>query len=967
LSIPDLDALARATRAAQIRLHGKSLNYLPAAACAVALTLAGSLWPLADAEPLLNWLAAVALAVMLLLGLHWAQRKGVGLQPADARWLRNYRMAMSLQGLAWAGLALVMHRLPEGPAHDAIAFACIVMIAGWVTTGSFDRVAVCLVALPTLLPVVLHFWIHGHEASPVALASTALVGALMVQAAQRGHRAFVHSVERRLAGDQAADQARLLEQLLQNTEQGVWFLDNNGLTTDLNAAMARLLGRRREEVLGRSVFDFFSGADLATLHRQLELRKQGHKEGYEIGIVQPDGRRIECFNNATPIYDSTGNKIGSVGLWTDQTPLKKSLVEADLMRRELFALLDAFPGFAVAMSREGHFTFINERMAQWYGHPAKALIGMHVSRVVAPDRWADIQRWQARADQGEVLVEEREFPARRPGQQTFWMQSTRLAGVPRADGSRSYYSFGLDTTDRVKREAERQAHAAQMQTLLTSFPGGIAAIDHEGRYAFVNEVMAGILHRPAEQVVGRLVEEILPARAARLRQELLLLQQGQVLTEEVPNPPPDGGPETYFHATRVASPADGKGRYNYYAFTIDITERKRAEQRAVAAREEAERANQAKSQFMSQMSHELRTPLNAVLGFGQLLQDDPQHPLAPRQLLHVQEILKGGEHLLNLINGLLDISRIESGKFASQLGPVPVTDLVNEALQLMQPVAGRAGISIPTALDAPADLHLRADRTRLMQVLLNLLSNAIKYNRERGSVSVEWLSEAGEVTLGVRDTGPGLTREQRQQLFEPFQRLHAEGSRIEGTGIGLALSRRLVEAMGGEIGVDSEPGMGCLFWVRMPHAKPEAPDPPQPTPPEGDNDAGPQARDIIPRTVLYIEDNPVNLLVMQAMIARIPKLEMISADDGAPGLEMALRAQPDLILTDIQMPGMDGFELLRRLREHEATQAIPVVAISADAMPDTVARGKSAGFVEYLTKPVQMDALHEVVQRLLGR
>ena len=963
----DRDDLARATRAAQIRLHTRSLNYLPAATCTVALALTSSLWTLAPAAPLLTWLAAVAMVVLLHLGLQRAQREGVAREPADAHWLRNHRMAIALQGLAWAGLAWVMNHVPEGPGHDAIAFAGVAMIAGWVTTGSFDRVAVCLVTVPTLLPVVLHLWLHGHQMNPAALASTLLVGALVVLAAQRGHRAFLHSVERRLEGDRAADQSRLLEQLLQNTEQGAWFLDNQGLTTDLNAAMGRLLGRQREEVLGRSVFDFFSGADLDTLNHQLELRKKGHKQGYEIGIVQPDGRRIECFNNATPIYDTTGAKIGSVGLWTDLTPLKQALAEADTMRRELFALLDAFPGFVVAMSREGHFTFINERMAQWYGHPPKAMIGMHVGRVVKPESWAEIQRWQVRADEGEVLVDEREFPPKHPGQQPFWMQSTRLAGVPRADGSRSYYSFGLDTTDRVRREAERQAHAAQMQTLLTSFPGGIAAINHEGRYTFVNQVMADILRRPAEQVVGRMVEEILPARAERLRQELQLLQQGQVLTEEVPNPQPGGGPNTYFHATRVASPADAQGRHTYYAFTIDITERKRAEQRAVAAREEAERANQAKSQFMSQMSHELRTPLNAVLGFGQLLQDDPQHPLAPRQLLHVQEILKGGEHLLNLINGLLDISRIESGKFASQLGPVPVTDLVNEALQLMQPVAGRAGISIPTALDAPADLHLRADRTRLMQVLLNLLSNAIKYNRERGSVSVEWLSEAGEVTLGVRDTGPGLTREQRQQLFEPFQRLHAEGSRIEGTGIGLALSRRLVEAMGGEIGVDSEPGMGCLFWVRMPHAKPEAPDPPQLTPPEGDNGASPQARDIIPRTVLYIEDNPVNLLVMQAMIARIPKLEMISADDGAPGLEMALRAQPDLILTDIQMPGMDGFELLRRLREHEATRAIPVVAISADAMPDAVARGKSAGFVEYLTKPVQMDALHEVVQRLLGR
>ena len=965
--MPDREALARATLEAQTRLHRRSLNYIPGATFTVALALAASLWPLPSAKPLLIWLGVVALAVLLHIGVQLRQGEGVAREPDDPRWRRQHRMAIAVQGLAWAGLALVMEHVPEGPGHDAIAFAGVAMMAGWITTGSFDRVAVALFTVPAFLPAALHFGAHVQSLSALALSSAALVVTLMLQAAQRGHRAFVNSVERRVVRERAANQAQVLEQLLQNTEQGVWFLDNQGLTTDLNPAMARLLGRDREQVLGRSVFDFFAGADLATLNHQLELRKKGHKEGYEIGIVQPDGHRIECFNNATPIYDAQGAKIGSVGLWTNLTPLKRALADVESGRQELFALLDAFPGFVVSMDQDGRYSFMNQRMARWYGRAPKDMVGRHVSEFTTPERWNDILAWQVRADQGEILVEEREYKPRRPGDKLFWMQSTRLAGLKRPDGSRSYYSFGLETTDRVQREAERQAHAQQMQTLLSSFPGGIAAIDHEGRYTFVNQAMADILRRPAEQVVGRLVEEILPARAVRLRQELQLLQQGQVLTEEVPNPQPDGGPHTYFHATRVASPADAQGRHTYYAFTIDITERKRAEQRAEAAREEAERANQAKSQFMSQMSHELRTPLNAVLGFGQLLQTDPHHPLQPRQQLNVQEILKGAEHLLNLINGLLDISRIEAGKFAVQLGPVPVQQLVNEALALMQPLAQRSGITLQEAIDTAPHLHLQADRTRLLQVLLNLLSNAINYNRERGSVSVEWLAEDGELTLGIRDTGPGLSREQRERLFEPFQRLHAEGSRIEGTGIGLALSRRLVEAMGGQIGVDSEPGMGCLFWVRMPQAEPPAAlahDQAESGHAAGDN---PHSEATGPaRTLLYIEDNPVNLLVMQAMIARLPRVEMMSAEDGAPGLELALQELPDLILTDIQMPGMDGFELLRRLREHEATRHIPVVAISADAMPDTVARGQAAGFAEYLTKPVQMDALHGVVQRLLG-
>ncbi|MFZ9511467.1 MAG: ATP-binding protein, partial [Burkholderiaceae bacterium] len=386
--------------------------------------------------------------------------------------------------------------------------------------------------------------------------------------------------------------------------------------------------------------------------------------------------------------------------------------------------------------------------------------------------------------------------------------------------------------------------------------------------------------------------------------------------------------------------------------------------RLVAARDEADRANQAKSQFMSQMSHELRTPLNAILGFGQLLQTDQALPLAPRQLLQVQEILRGAEHLLNLINGLLDITRIESGKFAVQLGPVPVGGLLAEALSLMQPLASRHGIALPATSDAPEDLYIQADHTRLMQVLLNLLSNAIKYNREQGSVSVEWLAQDGEVTIGVRDTGVGLTREQRGHLFEPFQRLHADAARIEGTGIGLALSRRLIEAMGGEIGVDSEPGMGCLFWVRMPQTEPAVNERLLPAHEAYDQSADPPPA-AVNRTVLYIEDNPVNLLVMQAMIARVPGLSMLSASDGEPGLALALEVKPDLILTDIQMPGMDGFELLRRLQAEPSVRHIPVVAISADAMPETVARGQAAGFCTYLTKPVQMEALHAALRAFL--
>jgi CheY-like chemotaxis protein len=361
--------------------------------------------------------------------------------------------------------------------------------------------------------------------------------------------------------------------------------------------------------------------------------------------------------------------------------------------------------------------------------------------------------------------------------------------------------------------------------------------------------------------------------------------------------------------------------------------------------------------------------------------------LAPPQELKVHEILAGAGHLLNLINGLLDLGRIEEGRFAVELQAIDLEVLVSEALALMQPLAQRHGMQVPAQWTAPRPgLAVQADRTRLMQVLLNLIGNAVKYNRAGGAVTLECRETDDRVWLGVRDEGPGLSDEDQSRLFEPFQRLGAEHSGIEGTGIGLALSRRLMQAMGGQIGVDSTPGQGATFWLRLPvgqgkAAPEEAAGGVWPSAAEAANvseapaasgpgdDGTTPADDGAPggtATVLYIEDNPVNAMVMEAMVTRLPGLTMISADDGAPGLEMALRERPALILTDIQMPGMDGFELMARLKQHEQTRDIPVIAISADALPQTVERGRQAGFTDYLTKPVEMGALHAAIQRALG-
>ena len=439
----------------------------------------------------------------------------------------------------------------------------------------------------------------------------------------------------------------------------------------------------------------------------------------------------------------------------------------------------------------------------------------------------------------------------------------------------------------------------------------------------------------------------------------------------------------------------------FVVYGWDITERKAGEAALIAAKEEAERANRAKSEFLSRMSHELRTPLNAVLGFAQLLDSDAEDPLSPLQHARVQELLRGGRHLLALINEVLDLSRIEAGAMRLQLAPVALGGLVGECLRMVHPMAEARGIemhALPPAGAAAADSDtVLADPTRLKQVLLNLLSNAVKYNRAGGEVLLSWrvaASNAQAVRIEVQDSGAGLSPAQQERLFQAFERLDAEGSAIEGAGIGLALSKWLVNLMRGEIGVDSAPGRGSTFWVQLEKAggaqtaastststststsasASTSATASKPAAAAGTavlNQAGQPAACFAPQaplqTVLYIEDNPVNQLLMEGMLGRRPHTRLLTAASGPEGLALAASAPPDLVLLDIQLPGMDGYEVLRHLRQLPATRSVPVIAVSANAMPDDLEQAQAAGFDDYVTKPLDLPVLLAALDKALGR
>jgi len=389
----------------------------------------------------------------------------------------------------------------------------------------------------------------------------------------------------------------------------------------------------------------------------------------------------------------------------------------------------------------------------------------------------------------------------------------------------------------------------------------------------------------------------------------------------------------------------------------DITERKRAEDLVRQSRDAAEAANRAKSAFLSSMSHELRTPLNAVLGFGQVLAGDTINPLSPDQREAVEHIVGGGEHLLSLISDVLELSRIEAESPAVSLAPLDTAEVLQATMKLAGGMGEKANVTIRLAECDPGLPPVLADQRRLSQALLNLITNAVKYNRPGGQVHIA-CEMAGEARLrfSVADTGYGILPEHKAKLFEPFDRLGQENSDIEGTGIGLTITKQLVEAMGGRIDCVSIEGKGSLFWIDLPAANPA-------NPPSVKRKAVPPAvdRPAHCRKVLYVEDHDVSMMLMEAFLDTVPTASLIKAETAERGIELAQADPPDIILMDLGLPGIGGIEARRKLRALEPTRQIPVVAVTADATPETAQRCRAAGFEDLATKPLNLARLTHIL------
>jgi len=606
----------------------------------------------------------------------------------------------------------------------------------------------------------------------------------------------------------------------------------------------------------------------------------------------------------------------------------------------------------------GNIIYVNDKFCRVSGYSPEELIGQNHRIVKSDEHPPELyqEMWQTI---GTGRVWQGELRNRARNGSHYWVETTIVPILDHFGLPESYLSIRTEITRLMETEAALKESEALFRGTFMDAPIGIALKTAEGVYLKAN--------RAFEELTGYSEAELRTmdchalthpddwadtlechADVARLGADGFHLEKRYVRKD---------GRVVWVEVSASVLHEGETGSRILITHVTDISRRKQAEWDMRVARDEAQRSSRAKSDFLSSMSHELRTPLNAILGFAQLLRAEAGDRCNASQAESMEQIEKAGWHLLELINEVLDLSRIEAGKLSLSIEDVSLQDVLQDCEKFIAPLAAAAKVQISFGAGVAQGIHARVDHLRLRQALLNLMSNAVKYNHTGGSVLVDTqLAPGGYARVSVADTGIGMSQEQMKNLFQPFSRLGMEAGSIQGSGIGLTICKHLIEMMGGQVGVESRIGEGSLFWIEVPlsPARAVVAQPRGPlagaSPREGHAFRG-------RGTVLYVEDNPANTRLVERALGRYEGVRLICAADGKTGLDLARQNRPDAILLDINLPDMSGMEVRARLREMEATAGIPVIALSANAMPADVQRVLDTGFQAYLVKPVDIRKL----------
>jgi PAS domain S-box-containing protein len=831
--------------------------------------------------------------------------------------------------------------------------------------------------------------------SGLGLLIVVLMGYLMYRVSQRQLDALAHQEAQRhleiqreankqLAQSNADLQAKQekLAVTLKSIGDAVLTTDAEGRVTNLNPLAERYTGWPLQEAMGRPVADVINIINQETRQPAsipvMETLKQGIVKGLanHTVLIARDGKEYAIANSCAPIRDLAGQVIGAVLVFRDVTEEHASQQALNNSAARIQTLLNTIvDGILTVDGRHGNVQTVNPAVERMFGYSASEITGQNISLLMPELKYNPGKGslgFYSATDEERTADTGREVVGKRKDGSNFPID---MAVSEMQLGSQHYFTCILrDITVRKRIETEQalleqRLSALQLHTrsLIESNIDALATIDPLGIISDVNQQMEILTGCSRDELIGTSFKNYFtdPKLAETTIEKVL--SEKKLIDYELTVRSRNGGEKVVSYNVATFYDRDGN-LLGLFAAARDITERKRFEQKLheknielEAAKTAAEKANLAKSDFLSRMSHELRTPLNAILGFAQLLEAGSPPP-TEIQIVRLKEILKAGWYLLELINEILDLAVIESGKVSLSQEPLSMSEVMHECQTMIEPQAQHRGIQI-TFHEFESPLFAIADRTRLKQVLINLLSNAIKYNREHGKVEVKYNVVSPErIRISIKDTGEGLPPEMLGQLFQPFNRLGQENGTQEGAGIGLVVTKQLIELMGGSIGVESTVEVGSEFWIELirdisaqsAHEKTGvlALAPPFQT-------------DASLRTLLYVEDNPANLLLVEHLISDHPNIRLLPAINGKLGIELARAHHPDMILMDINLPGISGVEALKILQEDPATAHIPVAALSANAMLRDIEKGMKAGFFRYLTKPIKLEELMHALDEAL--